>query len=114
MIFRIEVKHRHNAGIVQSIHVSLLLNLPNHSSALQHIALIASSDSPDAHLGVCTVDRLLLTRDLELGPNTATVRRSHKYVGRSTRWVGLCAHRCRPSFFAASADRRILEIDASG
>ena len=34
--------------------------------------------------------RLLVMRDLEIGEASASVRRSHKHLGRNTRWVGLC------------------------
>jgi WD40 repeat protein len=112
MVFRIDVKRRTSSGGVLSSRVTLLLQLPNHTAALQHVGLSGSAEALDAQLAVCTADKLLLMRDLELGQTTATVRRSHKHLGKSTRWVGLCVHPSRPVFFAACGDRRLLEIDS--
>jgi len=118
MVFRIDVRRRTSdvgcRGGVLSSNVTLLVTLSNHSAALQHVALMGSADSPEAQLAVCTADRFLVMRDLELGQKTATVRRSHKQLGKSTRWIGLCVHPSRQVFFAACGDRRLLELDSAG
>jgi len=114
MVFRIDARRRTSSGGVLSSRATLLVTLPNHSAALQHIALMGSPDSADAHLAVCTADKLLVMRDLELSQTTATVRRSHKHLGRSAKWIGLCVHPTRPVFYAACGDRRLVELDSSG
>jgi len=112
LVFRIDV--RRGAVGVEASQASLLLQLPKHPAAVQCVALVSSGHAPEraAQLAVCTADRAMLIRDLDLGAKDATVRRSHRHVARGTHWIGVCAHPAKPVFFAALADRRILELDS--
>jgi len=113
MVFRIDGRHRSGTG-AQNGCASLLLTLPGHSAAIHSVALLGVSEAPEVQLALCTADKLLVLRDLEIGPSTASVRRSHKQQGRSKSWIGLCAHPSRPVLFAATGDRRVLQLDSSG
>lgn len=112
MVFRLDVR-RHTAAGVQACNVSLLLNLPGHSAAIQSLAILGSAELPDVQLAVATADKLLVLRDVDLSRTAAAVRRSHKHVGRA-RWIGLCVHPERAMLFAACADKRVLQLDCVG
>ncbi|CAE8707459.1 unnamed protein product, partial [Polarella glacialis] len=67
------------------------------------------------HLAVCTADQLLV-RELEISSRTGvTVRNStRQQASRGVSWSGLCSHPVKAAFFAASSDRRVLQLDAAG
>jgi len=113
MVFRIDGRRRSGTG-AQNCCASLLLTLPGHSAAVHSVALLGVSEAPEVQLALCTADKVLVLRDLEIGPSTASVLRSHKQQVRSKSWIGLCAHPSRPILFAATGDRRVLQLDSSG
>jgi len=111
LLFRIDVR-RGAVGTEASV-VTLLLSLPGHPSAVHGVALLGVSPLR-AQLAVCTTDKIMVLRDLELGPGGAKVRRSLKRLARGTRWVGVCAHPARGTLFAACLDGRLLQLDTNG
>jgi len=113
-IFRVDPSRWSSTGSVQAAEVTQLLTLPNHSAALQCVAIVGAPEVSTAQLAVCTADKLLVLRELEVGPTSAVVRRSHKHIGRSKSWIGLCPHPDRNIFFAACGDRRLLQLDSTG
>lgn len=48
------------------------------------------------------------------GSSVASVKRTHKHTSRGTKWIALHAHPSKAALFAACADRRVLQIDATG
>jgi len=118
MVFRIDVNHA-DSLVIESAQGTLLMQMPCHSSPLQGLALLGNNvggsiSDNTAFLAAYTADRNLLVRDLELGPHNTNIRRCYRHPNRGSRWVGLCAHPAKAVFFAAQADRRILQLDCLG
>lgn len=122
MLFRIDL--RSGAVGPEAACVSLLLNLREHSAAVPCAALMCSAASPigtvaNLHLAVCTADKLLVIREIDMsidmsGSSVASVKRTHKQTSRGAKWIALHAHPSKAALFAACADRRLMQIDATG
>mmetsp|Transcript_2234 Transcript_2234/g.5538 ORF Transcript_2234/g.5538 Transcript_2234/m.5538 type:complete len:1188 (+) Transcript_2234:525-4088(+) len=114
MVFRIDIQL--GAQGVEACQTTLLVQLQRHSAAVHDVALI-STRQPSCtmlHLAVCTSDKALVLRGLELSGASTVGRRSQKQLARGSRWVGVSAHPLEPVFFAACSDRRVLKFDAGG
>lgn len=112
MLFRLDLcSGNTSTDVSKAYHV---MTLPGHSAAVQSVAIARGVEVSDVRLAACTADKQLVIRDVEVGQNNVSVRRTFKQACRGTRFVGLCAHPTRPKFFAVSGDRRVLQLDAAG